>query len=295
LLSPLISNRDPLTTALIRKARNGEPGTNFGKLVAEGEGWRVLDVLCTAGPHDRPFAERHAWESISLVLSGTFAYRSDRGSSLISPGALVLGSVGRTFECSHQHGEGDRCLSFQFAPQLFEGIARDAGASRAPFHHDRLPPLRDLAPLTARAAAALGRPASLEEVGLELAGAVIQLEGDTRRAAAATATRDRARIASVLRHLDARSEEPHSLAKLASIAGLSRYHFLRTFKSVTGITPHQWILRARLREAAKRLVSSREPITEVALDVGFDDLSNFIRSFRAEFGTSPSKYRVSMS
>ena len=95
-----------------------------------------------------------------------------------------------------------------------------------------------------------------------------------------------------MRHLETRFEEPHTLANLASIAGLSRYHFLRTFKRVTGITPHQWILRARLREAARRIVSSREPITEIALEVGFEDLSNFIRSFRTEFGISPRRYRA---
>ena len=110
------------------------------------------------GPHDHPFAERHAWESVSLVMAGTFSYRGDRGSSLMSPGALVLGSVGRTFECSHHHGEGDRCFSFQFARELFEGIARDAGGSHAGFCNDRIPPLRALAPLTARIATSLSRP-----------------------------------------------------------------------------------------------------------------------------------------
>jgi AraC-like DNA-binding protein len=52
------------------------------------------------------------------------------------------------------------------------------------------------------------------------------------------------------------------------------------------------MLRTRLRHAAERLASSREPITEIALDVGFDDLSNFIRSFHAEFGVAPSRYRI---
>lgn len=92
--------------------------------------------------------------------------------------------------------------------------------------------------------------------------------------------------------MESRAEEPHSLTELARTAGLSRYHFLRTFRSVTGVTPHQWLLRARLRDAARRLVTSRAPVTEIALDVGFDDLSNFIRSFRAEFGLSPSRYRA---
>jgi AraC-like DNA-binding protein len=73
---------------------------------------------------------------------------------------------------------------------------------------------------------------------------------------------------------------------------MSPYHFLRTFKLVTGVTPHQWLLRARLRAAAQRLAGGRTPITAIALDVGFDDLSNFIRSFQAEFGRSPRQYRA---
>ena len=78
----------------------------------------------------------------------------------------------------------------------------------------------------------------------------------------------------------------------ADSAGLSPYHFLRTFKHVTGVTPHQWLLRARLREAARRLAAGRDPVTDIALDVGFEDLSNFMRSFRAEFGMSPRRYRL---
>jgi AraC-like DNA-binding protein len=53
------------------------------------------------------------------------------------------------------------------------------------------------------------------------------------------------------------------------------------------------MLRTRLRDAARRLVASSDPVTEIALDVGFEDLSNFIRSFRAEFGASPGRYRFS--
>jgi AraC family transcriptional regulator len=295
LLSPQISNRDPLTDALIRKARNGEVGGNFGTSIAEGEGWRALDIVCTAGPHDRPFEEQHAWASISLVISGVFSYRSDRGSSLMSSGALMLGSVGRGFECSHPHREGDRCLSFQYAQELFDGIALEAGASGAVLHHDRLPPLRKLAPVTARAIAALGGEASFEEIALELAGVVIQIDSETYRDADPSASRDRARIAHAINHLEGHLDEPHTLANLASITGFSRYHFLRTFKRVTGVTPHQWILRARLREAAKRIVASDEAITQIALEVGFQDLSNFIRSFHAEFGNSPRQYRVSRS
>ena len=293
MLTPKARTSDPLASALAHKARTGVPGATRGEPVASGEGWRVVDLVCTSGPADRPFEERHGTASVSLVLQGTFLYRSDRGASLFAPGALVLGSAGRAFECSHDHGEGDRCLSFQFDAEMFERLAHDAGASRSAFDHDRLPPLRALAPLFARARTATERGDSLEEIALELAGAVIRTAGRARRETRSAAARDQARIARLLRQIEARVAEPYTLAELARSAGLSRYHFLRTFQRATGVTPHQWLLRARLREAAKRLATRRDPITEVALDVGFNDLSNFIRSFRVEFGVSPSRYRAS--
>lgn len=283
--------RDPLHLALRRKTQIDAPGVAEGKPVASGDGWRVVDIVCTAGPRDRAFEEQHSWASISLVLSGTFIYRSHHGRSLMAPGAMVLGCPGNTFECSHQHGEGDRCLSFQFDPGLFDQLAHDAGASRFAFAGGCLPPVRGLASLTARAATAMERRDSFEEVALKLAGAVVQTLGHIRREGSVTA-RDAAAMAPVLRQLESRAVEPLTLDGMARIAGLSRYHFLRTFKAVTGVTPHQWLLRARLRDAAHRLVTSRDPITEIALDVGFEDLSNFIRSFRTEFGLSPGRYRA---
>ncbi|HYB13418.1 MAG TPA: AraC family transcriptional regulator [Myxococcota bacterium] len=249
----------------------------------------MLDIVCTSGPEDRPFEERHGSASISLVLAGTFVYRSDRGAWLMSPGALLLGHAGQGFECSHPHGAGDRCLSFQFDPELFQRLAHDTGRGGGAFCLDRLPPLRELASLTARARKALARPDAMEELALELAGAVVGVASATRRSPSPRA--DPARIARVLRHVESCIGETHRLADLARIAGLSPYHFLRTFKGVTGVTPHQWLLRARLREAAQQLATGRAPVTKIALDIGFEDLSNFIRSFRAEFGISPRRYR----
>jgi AraC-like DNA-binding protein len=284
---------DPLELALAAKRRTGTPGGATERLVASGAGWRVADIVCTCGPHDHPYDEGHTFASISLVLSGTFTCRSDAGSTLLSEGSYMLLSPGQAYECSHRHGEGDRCLSFQFTPELFDRLCRDAGASAA-FASHRLPPLRELAPVTARARIGLEAPDSLnalEEVAIELAGAVVEVAGRMRREPSVPASHH-ARIARLLRHWNALADGPRTLAELADSAGLSPYHFLRTFKHVTGVTPHQWLLRARLREAARRLAAGRDPVTDIALDVGFEDLSNFMRSFRTEFGMSPRRYRL---
>ncbi len=58
-----------------------------------------------------------------------------------------------------------------------------------------------------------------------------------------------------------------------------------------GITPHQYVLRARLRDAANRLVGESDKVLDVAFDSGFGDVSNFNRAFRTEFGVSPRGFR----
>jgi AraC-like DNA-binding protein len=60
---------------------------------------------------------------------------------------------------------------------------------------------------------------------------------------------------------------------------------------VLGITPHQSLVRSRLRHAARLLSDDDRPITDVAYDVGFGDLSNFVRTFHRAAGVSPLKFR----
>lgn len=264
------------------------------RLLASGSGWSVTDVICTAGPQDRPFEERHDDVCIAAVTGGTFHYRSSRGAALLMPGAVLLGNHCDAFECSHEHGSGDRCLSFHFTPEFAEGIAAGVpGMKRLVFTVPRLAPHAALLPLIAAAEA--GRkdadPAGLEELAVGIAGAVCGALADSPRRVPAPSRRDERRIASILREIEAHSDEPLPLAALADKAAMSRYHFLRTFSAVVGMTPHQFILHTRLRRAAIRLRRSRDDVAAVAFDAGFNDLSTFNRRFRRILGRSPSAYR----
>jgi len=174
-------------------------------------------------------------------------------------------------------------------------MQHDAGASTTTFAYGAIPPIRKMAPPAARALLAMHTGAAFEEIAVELASEVIAIAGRDRLEKFTISEANPARIAGVLQHMESRSAEPHSIAGLAEIAGLSPYHFLRTFKRVTGVTPHQWLLRSRLRDAARRLVVTHDSVTDVALDCGFDDLSNFIRSFKSEFGASPRTYRETLA
>jgi AraC-like DNA-binding protein len=264
-------------------------------LLARGDGWCVEDVICTSGPDDRPFEERHSQVSVAIVAAGTFQYRATTGRALMTPGSLMLGDAGHCFECGHEHGRGDRCIAFHFTPEYFERIAADAGGTHrtGALSSPRLPAIRDSAPIVADACSGLvgSTDVSWEEIGVRLAACVARLVGDRDRAPAPV-PRVVARMTRVVRAIE-RAELPQlTLGELAAMADSSPYHFLRTFERLTGSTPHQYVRRTRLRAAAVQLASAREKVIDVAFDSGFNDVSNFNRAFRAEFGMSPRAYRA---
>lgn len=222
-------------------------------------------------------------------------YRSRLGRGLMTAGSLMLGTAGQCYECGHEHGEGDRCVSFWFAPDYFERLAADLGpaGSRLNFRHARVPPLGSLAPLAARAAeGAIGSgDVAWEELGVRLVAQAMNPGSGATCDPSRVPPKAAARVTRTVRTIERHPEVALTLGGLARQAGLSPYHFLRTFERVTGVTPHQYILRARLREAAMRLTSEPGKVLDIALDCGFGDVSNFNRAFRTEFGVSPRAYR----
>ena len=286
-----------LDRAVARRREAGTPGGMAGRRLASGRGWAVHDVLCTYGPGDRPFEERHGDVAIAAVIGGTFHYRTPSGRAAMTPGSLLLGNPDQPFECGHDHAAGDRCVAFRFTPELFERLAGDAGAPAGtrPFGVPRLPPLRETAPLIARAAIGVvgSAPAGAawEELALALAAAAIRLAAGGRRSPCAPPVRAVARVTQSVRAIERDPGARMSLTALAAEAGLSLYHYLRTFTAVTGVTPHQFVVRARLREAAARLARTDARIIDVALESGYGDVSTFNRSFRSEFGVAPGFYR----
>ncbi|HEV2271412.1 MAG TPA: AraC family transcriptional regulator [Steroidobacteraceae bacterium] len=267
------------------------------KLLASGPGWSVRDALCTSGPGDPSYEERHSAYSIALVTDGKFQYRTTQGSALLTPGSLLLGNQGACFECGHQHSRGDRCLAFHYSPEVFESVvAAVPGARRLALAVPRLPPVPSVLAVLAAAHALRdesGDPEEFRELALRVAGAVCgALQEDSPAARRAPTLRDERRVAAALHRIEAQQGVQLSVAELAAEAALSPFHFLRVFEQVVGVTPGQYMLRARLHRAAVRLRRSRDNIAAVALDCGFDDLSTFNRQFRRATGLTPGAYRA---
>jgi AraC-like DNA-binding protein len=250
----------------------------------------ALHYRCTAGPGDRPFVERHEAWSVSYVQRGSFGYHCDGVDYELVPGSVLAGRAGDEYLCTHDHHHGgDECLAFFVGPELVEEIV---GRRRAWRSHGA-PPVAELIVLgeLARSVAAGDSDLGLDEVGLAFASRFVDVvEGGPPRSASAVA-KDRRRAVESALWIDDHAAEPIDLQRVAGQAGLSPYHFLRIFSSALGVTPHQYLVRRRLCRAAQLLAEEDRPITDIAFEAGFGDLSNFVRSFHRAAGVSPRGYR----
>lgn len=250
----------------------------------------VLDYRCGAGPADVPFPEVHRSHSVSYVRKGSFGLRYRGDAFELVAGSVLVGHPCDEFTCTHDHHVcGDECLSFHFAPEIVDVI----GDRRAIWQVGGLPPLPGLVVLgeLAQSAAEGANDVALDEVGLLLAARLVETLSGRKPPVPQTNARDRRRAVEAALWLDERAHESLALDQAAREAGLSPFHFLRLFARVLGVTPHQYLVRSRLRRAARLLADDTRSITDVAFDVGFQDLSNFVRSFHRAAGVSPLAFR----
>ena len=263
------------------------------RTLATGDGWSLNEIVCRAGPSDRPFEERHDGFSVSAVVGGNFTYRSDAGHGLLYPGALLLGNNGSCFECGHAHGIGDRCISLNVCEEQFSEVAAATSTSRFRFSAPSLSPSLKALPIVAQMEALSRVPSLLrsEELALRIIERVIALMASDRWTPAAPTGRETRRVIEAIRLVESDATRALELKEMAAVAGMSKYHFLRVFRRLTGMTPHRYLISARLRRAALALASSRRPVIAVGLDAGFGDLSTFNKTFRAVFGLTPTQYR----
>jgi AraC-like DNA-binding protein len=250
----------------------------------------AYDYRCDAGPADKPYLESHQDYSVSYVRRGSFGCRCRGRLYELAPGSVLVGRPGDEYVCLHDHtAGGDECLSFHLPAALVETlddrdeIWRNAG----------VPPLPELMVLGELAQqAAEGRSdISLDELGIMFAARLVAVVSGRARKPLAAGARDRRRAVEAALWIDAHCHRQIDLEATATEAGLSAFHFLRLFANVLGVTPHQYLVRSRLRRAARLLADHSRSITDIAYDVGFGDLSNFVRTFHRAAGVSPRRFR----
>lgn len=100
------------------------------------------------------------------------------------------------------------------------------------------------------------------------------------------------RYKAIISYMEKHYQEPVSLQQLADAVSCNSQYLCRFFKEIAGISPIQYLISYRLERACGLLAHTALPVTEIALDCGFDNISYFIRKFKAVKGCTPKEYRA---
>jgi AraC-like DNA-binding protein len=129
----------------------------------------------------------------------------------------------------------------------------------------------------------------------ERIGTIVKFPGTVPAVSALGSGLPRYKLRRVVAYVDARLGGPISLDDLANVAGVSRFHFHRQFRKSVGVTPREYVLRARIERAKGLLTESDLTVGEVSGAVGFADQSHFSNIFRRLTAMTPRSFRNSMS
>ncbi|GFE80592.1 AraC family transcriptional regulator [Steroidobacter agaridevorans] len=238
---------------------------------------------------DRAVDRRYAFHSIGAVVDGEFDYAARGGRVTAGRGAVIFGTGAEDFRVWIHGARRVHRSVIAVDPTLVAEVTADCGLDDERFPSEVLPPSRATLSIYGLIRRITASPADQTEAVIRLLAAAF-----TTRAVRYRSEIDqgaRRRVNEVVRDLQLRYAEAHTLEQMAAAANLSRYHFIRVFQSLTDETPRQHLIGIRLRAAADRLIETREPITQLALHVGFNDISHFNTAFRQAFGMSPRAWR----
>ncbi len=250
-----------------------------------------LDLLDATYVTHRFSPHAHETYAIGVCLAGAEGFSHGRGSYVLTPGCVATLNPDEVHTGEAAAPEGWEYRMFYPHPDLVRRLLGLEGD----------PPPRFAAPLTedaeasaglARLHAALCGPSRLP---LDMARTALFTEafaGLFRRHARLASPRDAAAAPGLLRARDLMAQDPAralSLEELAAVAGLSPWHFLRSFRARFGLTPHAFLVQRRCFLAA-RLLRGGTPPAQAALEAGFTDQSHLTRHFKRIYGAPPARY-----
>ena len=232
----------------------------------------------------------HSVPAIGVVDRGVMTSYCREANHLVPAGSVILLNAGEVHAPSTGGGNGwgFRTLYFDLSPN--SRWARALGVSdfcfSKPFVEDAF-----------LASCVLRLHGALEQSGtsLEFESALTRILARVadrhvcRRVAREPIRKEHSCVRRTKEYIEAHYQQDLTLDTLAGVAGLSPYHLLRTFRNIVGLTPHAYLIQARI-EVAKRLLLSGASIATAATCTGFVDQSHFSRHFKRIVGTPPGQY-----
>lgn len=226
----------------------------------------------------------HAGVEITWALRGGAEYRIGSRTVVARRDAVVV--VPEGVEHRTRLLPGSVALSLKVDAELVASVLHDLGRSK--LEPGTMPCSALVGSLGAVLAERQDRPgrrsaATVDDLAEAIVRRLLEPEGTP-----AEGTDPRLRRAVDL--IESRLSDPLEIDDLAKAAGMSRFHFGRSFRAALGASPYQWVLQRRVERAAALLRSGRWSVTDAAFEVGFSDLSRFSQAFRRHLGCPPSSF-----
>jgi AraC-like DNA-binding protein len=258
------------------------------------QGFDGVDLLRADASTHRYARHSHEGYALGIVEAGAHAFAARGEIWTAIPGRVVIVNP----DDAHDGGPADTDGGYSYRMIYVDGAVLGAALQEAtgrraaaPFFADAVVTDVSLAGRLARLHRALEHPeARLEREALLITTLVdlAQRHGATARDGSLRGSNPRA-VALALDYLAENFAEDLSLAELAALAGVDRFHLLRAFRRALGLPPHLYQTQLRLRHA-KRLMLGGEPPAMAAAAAGFADQSHLIRKFKAAYGVTPGQY-----
>lgn len=241
---------------------------------------------------------RHAHEEFSLgvTLQGVQEFTCGGSTQRSTPGQVMFFSPE---EVHDGHSGGDDALRYVmlYINMPWLGTIFNAMGMRNPMHFRANTNVVNAPALRRKILEihSMLKRARLDDIALNSALYVlaeyISRHGDYRQDHRLTPARRNLLLArEYLRH---NAHEALQLDDVCAVAQLSKFHFIRQFKTYFGCTPHQYLMDCRIRKATS-LLKAGTPVLDVAYQSGFFDLSHFMRSFKKSYGITPRQYQTSI-
>lgn len=258
------------------------------------DGFGGLDLLRADASTHRYARHFHEGYALGVVEAGAHAFTARGALWTAIPGRVVIVNPDDAHDggpATHDGGYSYRMI-YVDGGVLAAAVGEAAGRRAAsPFFPHAVVSDPALADRLSRLHRALERPETRLERETLLITALVDLARRHGRAAAGVGLRGRSAraVALALDYLTENFSRNVSLAELAELAGVDRFHLLRAFRRCLGLPPHLYQTQLRLRHA-RRLMLGGDPPARAAAAAGFADQSHLIRKFKAAYGVTPGQF-----
>lgn len=269
----------------------------------ESDFYRVLDFKCNCnqcGPSRPEYTDSF---TIAFVRTGNFRYNIFRDSFDSYTGCMLITKPGFEKTVTHCHTVPDECTILDFKNKFYEEIIEQYGYLKFLLDNDTHSAFIKVNPETELLHhLIMTKVQTLQRCKLEIDSLVFDLIATAFDKVSPYVSNGKVTLRLKQNHLHTIERAKSfitrnfvndiSLHEIADFCCVSSFHFCRIFKTITGYSPHQFLLYVRLKNAALLLNDTKSKVLDVAMASGFNSLEHFSTAFKSHYGYAPSSWKA---